>query len=127
MIDDNGSTSQRSMVYSEYFVRGTEPTDTCPLHVGRSLFAKMGDWFTGSPSAPPSRVRTGEAEATVAAAPENAETATAETTEEKVEKPKKRGFWSRLFGRGGDDDKKKNEKKEKEKKKPSRRPPGGEQ
>lgn len=124
VVDDEGATSQRSTVYSEHFVRGTEPTDTCPLHVGRSLFAKMGDWFTGSPAAAPRRTRAGEAEpAVAAAAPANAEATTAEKPEEEAEKPKKRGFWSRLFGRGDDDDKKDEKKKEKEP--PPSRPPGG--
>jgi 1A family penicillin-binding protein len=124
VVTDDGATSQRSMIYSEQFVRGTEPTDTCPLHVGRSLFATMGNWFTGSPAAAARTTRAGEAEpAATAAAPAKAEEVDAETREEEVEKPKKRGFWSRIFGRGDKGDDKKDDKKEQA----PRRPPGGQQ
>jgi len=32
VYDRDGLRTDRSMVYTEYFVRGTEPTDFCPLH-----------------------------------------------------------------------------------------------
>ena len=32
VYDTNGLPTDRSMVYTEYFVRGTEPIDYCPLH-----------------------------------------------------------------------------------------------
>jgi penicillin-binding protein 1A len=90
-----GSTAIRSTVVREYFVRGTEPDETCHMHVGRSIFSRMGDWFS-SPSAsqvpaqvvepppvPPAAVAAAEPTPPVAEAPQK----------------KKRGFWSRLFGR----------------------------
>ena len=40
VVDDGGDQSERSMVYTEYFVRGTEPEEHCHLHVGRSLFGQ---------------------------------------------------------------------------------------
>jgi 1A family penicillin-binding protein len=116
----DGSTTERSMLMTEVFVRGTEPTDTCHLHVGRSLLAKMGDWFKDSPSA--ERNSPGDA-APAAAAPAVAE-ARAEAEDETKAKPeepkKKRGFWSRIFGRGDkdDDDKKKAEEEKKQKARP---------
>ncbi len=118
VVADDGSTSSRSMIYGEQFVRGTEPVDTCPLHVGRSLFARMGDWVTGSPAAAPRSARPGEAEPAVAPAVTAANEAAVDASESEDEKPKKRGFWSRLFGRGDKDDKK-NEQAA------PRRPPGG--
>ena len=37
VVDDDGSVETRSMIYSEYFVRGTEPTELCPIHGGVSI------------------------------------------------------------------------------------------
>jgi membrane carboxypeptidase/penicillin-binding protein len=34
VFDDEGVVSDRSMVYTEYFVRGTEPRTYCPIHNG---------------------------------------------------------------------------------------------
>ncbi len=120
---EDGSTTERSMLYGEQFVRGTEPTDTCHLHVGRSIFARMGDWFSGSPSA--TSRSTSVADAAPAAAPA-AEAATPEAVAavEVEEQPKKRGFWSRLFGRGDKDDKKKEDEAKQEQDRRPTRPPG---
>src|SRR5204863_5429313 len=32
VLDKDGNTEIKSMVYTDYFVRGTEPIDYCPLH-----------------------------------------------------------------------------------------------
>ena len=45
VVDDDGQASERSMVGTEYFVRGTEPDEVCHLHVGRSLFGRVAGWF----------------------------------------------------------------------------------
>ena len=115
---DDGSTEERSMLMTEYFVRGTEPTDTCHLHVGRSLFARMGDWFRGQPVAAashaPGSVAEPEAPAPAVAQREEPEAPVAKREEPK----KKRGFWSRIFGRG---DKDGDEKKNKEPRRRERR------
>jgi membrane carboxypeptidase/penicillin-binding protein len=97
---EDGGTTERSMLMTEYFVRGTEPTDTCHLHVGRSLFARMGDWFKDQPGAAVPRAPGGLDEAN-APAPAVAERAAADTPKVEPEEPqkKKRGFWSRVFGR----------------------------
>ncbi|MEZ5286337.1 MAG: PBP1A family penicillin-binding protein [Vicinamibacterales bacterium] len=105
VVLDDGSTVSKSMVMTEYFVRGTEPTDTCHLHIGRSLFARMGDWFRNAPSVErqepghpvpepfptPQVEKRAENDAPEATAPE--------------EPKKKRGFWSKLFGIGDKKDK----------------------
>ena len=52
VVDDDGQQSERSMVGTEYFVRGTEPDEVCHLHVGRSLFGHVAGWF----GAPPGQV-----------------------------------------------------------------------
>ena len=43
-VTPNGDLAYTSMVYTEYFVRGTEPDDYCPLHTGVSnVVATSGD------------------------------------------------------------------------------------
>jgi penicillin-binding protein 1A len=104
-FDADGNPTNRSMVYTEYFVRGSEPTDYCPIH-GSTLGAFATLATTGSMPAPapppPPREAPVVAGGTVPAPP--AETASAQSA---PEQQKKRGFWSRIFG--GD---KNNEKKD---------------
>jgi penicillin-binding protein 1A len=103
VVDDSGRQERRSMVYTEYFVEGTEPTTSCDLHQPRSLFGAIASVFskteepaplriedTGLPPLPPPRAVT----ATTADAP----TVPPDAPEEPVKK--KRGFWSKLFGLG---------------------------
>jgi 1A family penicillin-binding protein len=115
VVRDDGTTTDRSMIITEYFVRGTEPQETCDLHIGRSLFAKVGDLFHSSPSAEHDRPEVGAPQPTTPAtgAATEAGRAPADVKDEEQEQPKKkRGFWSRVFGRGDkDDDKKKEEPK----------------
>lgn len=133
----DGSTESRSMVYTDYFVRGTQPTSMCPLHTSRSLLDRLAGVFGGGDSRPvsaedlgvtvPTPARTSGRLATPPAAPV-ARPAAPRPQPEKAEEPKKkRGFWSRLFGRGGDeDDKKGDDDKKKEEKKPDpKKKPGG--
>ncbi len=111
--DEDGSTQVRSMIYTEYFVRGTEPKDTCPMHVGRSIFDRIAGWFESSPSVSPNRASGRRDPDPVTTA--NAESPTQVRGDARADAPapekKKRGFWSRLFGRNDDrnDDRKKKE------------------
>jgi penicillin-binding protein 1A len=118
-VDRDGYPVVRSMVYTEYFVRGSEPTTLCPVHPG--IFADAVADAAGAVQPPPrpavddARIPPpkGPVPTTgVTPPPPAAETAepvhggqvpaTAEPG------PKKRGFWGRLFGRGDKDkDKKK--------------------
>src|SRR4029434_821752 len=43
MFDRDGNPTDRSMLYTEYFVRGTEPTEYCPLHSRFDIVATSGD------------------------------------------------------------------------------------
>ncbi len=110
--DESGNVEIKSMVYTEYFVRGTEPTDYCPLHSVYSPTAPVTLTAAGTPVTPPSNgvvpppppappapVATG---GTQPVPTERAETAA-------QEQQKKRGFWSRIFGRGDDKGEKKEE------------------
>jgi 1A family penicillin-binding protein len=99
---EDGTLTVRSMVYTEYFTRGAEPIDFCPVH-GAGGF---GDVIvgTGGGMAPPSLP--------VPAAPPQAESPApadpALTPAPAPQPQKKRGFWSRFFGIGDEkDDKKK--------------------
>jgi membrane carboxypeptidase/penicillin-binding protein len=104
--DEDGSSAVRSMVYTEYFVSGTEPTDTCPMHVGRSIFDRIAGWFGAAPSvAPPSGAGYESAPAATAPAAVDKASNESETKVEPEPEKKKRGFWSRLFGRRDKDEK----------------------
>jgi penicillin-binding protein 1A len=130
--DSDGMIENRSMIYTEYFLRGTQPDTLCPLHPAPSFMDRLAGAFgvdrgekpvdpaqmgvpagtlppPGSAAAPPAATAptTGHASATQA------------TDAKPEEKKKKRGFWSKLFGRGGDD---KDGKKKDDKKKPPEKP-----
>jgi penicillin-binding protein 1A len=100
VISKDDQLERRSMVYSEYFARGTEPTAFCDQHPTRGIMTKLAGLFGGSDDrpAPPRVENTGIAPPTA--------TATTGTRTDVVEPPppvappqKKRGFWSRVFGR----------------------------
>jgi 1A family penicillin-binding protein len=121
VVDDDGHESERSMIGTEYFVRGTEPDQLCHLHVGRSFFGRLAGWLGNEPRAEVTQQRANEsapAEAPAAAAAASPDEKAEEVATAPAPERKKRGFWSRLFGRGDKDDKDKDEKDKDEKKDP---------
>jgi membrane carboxypeptidase/penicillin-binding protein len=99
VVANDGQLERRSMVYSEYFARGTEPTTFCDQHPTRGLMTKIAGFFGGNDDRPaPPRV-----EDTRAVPPPSATATTGAQTDAEVAPPappqKKRGFWSRVFGR----------------------------
>jgi penicillin-binding protein 1A len=104
VIDADGRLVQRSMAYTEYFARGTEPTTTCDVHASRGIFGSIAAVFTGgNEKTPPPRLEeTGLPP--VAAATAGTKDTQPETRKVEEPKKKKRGFWSRVFGIGGGDD-----------------------
>ena len=103
VTDDEGNVSIKSQVYSEYFVRGTEPADYCPLHnhvpqfpgslVTNDAAPQPHDAHPSDRADGPNQpVVTGGVASTTPAA---ASPPPQPPTEEK----KKRGFWGRIFGR----------------------------
>jgi penicillin-binding protein 1A len=94
IADGSGNVTRGSAVHSEYFVRGTEPTEACPLHQRilasplRALASLLGPSKPSSQSVssqpPPERVTD------AAPPPKAAETAPAPQ--------QKRSIWSRIFG-----------------------------
>ena len=103
-VSTDGFTTTRSQVYTEFFVKGTEPTSFCPIHTAPAYLDTYGAAAT-----------TGEAPAAPASAgapmPQPATPGTiqpgparpqppAEQPKAAPEKKERRGFWSRLFGLG---------------------------
>ncbi|HTM25662.1 MAG TPA: PBP1A family penicillin-binding protein [Vicinamibacterales bacterium] len=100
----DGDMETRSMVYTDYFVRGTQPTTLCPLHPGGYFADALSEaaGTTGTIAAPPRLAQPGPAPLppqTSASAAGASQAPVAPPP--KPPAPKKRGFWGRLFGRGG--------------------------
>jgi membrane carboxypeptidase/penicillin-binding protein len=133
--DDYGNLLLKSMVYTDYFVKGTQPTSPCPLHASPYIDAVAA---SAAPSGhqPPALPAGGDrgawplpsAQGTTGMNPPPSP-ANAPVTGGKVEpdpQPKKRGFWSRLFGKGKSDEEKKEEEERKQEEKKKKKPGGGE-
>ena len=97
-------------VYTEYFVRGTPPDETCDVHASSSIFSRLAGWVGGASPTTPTQDRA------VARSPDRVEESAAPQAASRAEEPtataeeapkKKRGFWSRVFGRGDKNDEKK--------------------
>jgi hypothetical protein len=102
------------MVYTEYFASGSEPWDSCRLHEGRGMFQQMAGLFgKGREPQPVSIESTGLPEKSAPSAPvAAAEPATAVKPPSAPEpEKKKRGFWSRVFGKRDKDEKDEKDKK----------------
>jgi hypothetical protein len=100
-VDDEGEESHKSTVYTEYFVKGTEPEESCAVHGSLSLVSRIAGWVGGAPAAP---AQNRSIEAPTDNNPREAPAAAARreepAAEVKAEEPKKRGFWARVFGVG---------------------------
>jgi penicillin-binding protein 1A len=126
-VDDSGAIEVKSMVYTDYFVKGTQPTTTCPVHT--TMFGNISAGASPSLGNQPGEratMPTPPPQATSGASPAPAAPVTGgtvESKEQKAEQPKKKGFWRRLFGGGGDD--KKDDKKADDKKSKDKKGPGG--
>jgi 1A family penicillin-binding protein len=128
VVNRDGAIETRSMIYTEYFVKGTQPTEVCPLHEPRSFMDAIAGVFgkeSGPPPLPvgaaglPPPSAPASTSGSPAAEPPAAETKTSAPTEE-APAQKKRGFWSRVFGGGrdkSDEDRKKEEERRKQEQK----------
>ena len=119
-VSDDGSVSSSSSIYNEYFVKGTEPTDTCPIHGGdSSIFSRVAGWV-GGPLPEAVLPQGGVIIEPAQEIPEDARVEQAESREvPEIVQPrkKKRGFWSKVFGVGKDDDDKDDDDDDDDKKK----------
>lgn len=111
LFDGDGNPTDRSMLYTEYFVRGTAPTDYCPLHerdfdvIATSGNVRPGSAITatgtGTPQATPvdhmrdPATPNGDTRVGDNSQPAAVPGASASDTPA----PRKRGFWGRIFGR----------------------------
>jgi membrane carboxypeptidase/penicillin-binding protein len=98
VTDANGAVTSTSTVYTEYFVEGTEPTESCPIHrrILTSPFRALANLISPGRAASPT-----ETAAPQPPAPRAAEgTPTPAPATPQPEQPKKRGFWSKVFGGG---------------------------
>jgi len=99
VTDQSGNSTSAPMAYTEYFVEGTEPTESCPIHRRiltspfRALAALISPGRAASPtqSSPQQQPAARVAEATPPPPP---------PTTPQPEQPRKRGFWSKVFGVG---------------------------
>ena len=91
------SSRRKSMIYTDYFVKGTQPTTICPLHPGGILgrrrdarrFPRRCRHAGVAPPSPRSAPSTG---GVVAGADDGGD-------KDKDEPAKKKGFWGRIFGK----------------------------
>jgi len=97
VTDARGNVTAASTTYTEYFVEGTEPTESCPIHRKvlpaplRALAALIS----------PSRDVAPQQAASAQPAPQAAEAAPPPPqAPAQPEQPRKRGFWSKVFGTG---------------------------
>ena len=102
VVSKTGDTVSKSMVMTEYFAKGTEPYDECPIHNGPGLLARIGGIFGAGTT--PNAVRESasplpEHTAPPVAASGSTQVPAAGANVQPVEEPKKKkGFWSRIFG-----------------------------
>ena len=126
VVTKDDRIEHRSMIYTEYFARGTEPTSYCDLHPTRGMLTKITAALGGeTPSPSPARVdETGTPTPTAtsgASAPTGAVGSEAPEMTPSPPVKKKRGFWSRVFGLGKDSE---DGKPEAETKAPKKKPGG---
>jgi 1A family penicillin-binding protein len=106
----NGEIVERSAVYTEYFLRGTEPFEECPIH-RPSFFQRLaGAFLPDNAGAPLS-----DAELSAPPVARADQPAKADQKADGKDTGKKKGFWSRVFGvfKGKDPGKDKEPDKEK--------------
>ena len=97
-VIEGGRAVHRSMVYTEYFVKGTEPTSSCDLHQRRGLLGRIAGLF-GLDHPPPAIVPPRPVEEGMGA-PRPPQEPPPAASGAAAPKPRKRGFWKRLFGIG---------------------------
>ena len=105
VISDSGEISHRSMVITDYFQHGKSPSTVCPLHPRTNLLSTMAGWFGKDGPKPVAASDLGlPQQSAPGVAPEpssqSAVPAEAAKTAEPEPTKKKRGFWSRVFGKG---------------------------
>jgi 1A family penicillin-binding protein len=108
VVNRDGFTETRSMIYTEFFVKGTQPTTLCPLHPSPSFMDRIAGLFGGEfkparveEAGHPAQAGTTGVHQSPARAPEVRQEEPPKDSPKVEDPPKKRGFWSRVFGKGG--------------------------
>jgi 1A family penicillin-binding protein len=104
VVDEQGQLERRSMVYTEYFARGTEPTTYCEQHPTRDAFDKIAVLLGAEQKPIPPHIENTGLPPAKSPASAAATTGSEPTSLEPPTPKKKRGFWSKVFGIGKDDD-----------------------
>jgi membrane carboxypeptidase/penicillin-binding protein len=97
VVDATGHIQHQSLVYTEYFAAGTTPTTYCDLHPTHGFFGKLASVLgvSSGEKPPPAPPKIQEIQGLPPAVSE----ASPEPQEPAQEQKKKRGFWSRVFGK----------------------------
>jgi 1A family penicillin-binding protein len=100
-MDSQGNVETRSMVYTDYFVKGRQPTTLCPLHPGGDYATALATMQGASP-APPPQSTMGTTPVPVPQPPTPATTRGLAPPSQPppAEQPKKKSFWKKIFGGG---------------------------
>ena len=108
----DGWVETKSMLYTEFFKKGTQPTSYCPLHSGRHGHRRVERRGGVSPTrggrACAAHPHNGDERATGAGGARRGHPSVRSATRRSApaEPKKKRGFWSKVFGIDRKDDKK---------------------
>jgi 1A family penicillin-binding protein len=97
VVGKDDQVQHRSMVYTEYFARGTEPTTYCDQHPTLGIMSRIANALGVQTAPSPPQV-----DESAPPPPPVATSGDVEIAPGPPEK-KKRGFWFRLFGAGRDD------------------------
>jgi penicillin-binding protein 1A len=112
VVSNDGFVDRKSMVYTEYFARGTQPTSFCTLHSSPGIVTRVADVFGVSEKPAVAQVQAAAHLPAAAHVPEPspmsipAVTGTSGSIQQVDTPPtppsgKKRGFWSHIFGKKG--------------------------
>ena len=104
----DGRLERRSMIYTEYFAHGTEPTTYCDQHPTRGIMTKVAGLFGVAQDKPTPPRADDPAVAPAPTATAGVEPAARVDIAPPPPAPqkKKRGFWSKVFGLGRDSESK---------------------
>jgi penicillin-binding protein 1A len=103
-LDADGYAVRQSMVYTEYFIRGNAPHEYCEGHYHAPRLSTPV--AATIPAVPRAVVPGGALRSRIIEAPSAAPGVAASAADEAPKTPeKRRGFWGRLFRRGGNDEK----------------------
>jgi 1A family penicillin-binding protein len=91
-MNADGSIETRSMIYTDYFVKGRQPTTLCPLHPGGEYGTAVAA-MQGTSPAPQPQPTSGTVSAPI---PQPIPLPQPPSPEQQ----KKKGFWKKLFGGG---------------------------